>query len=110
MKTLFFFIVSLSASLTSLTIYAAYPSYEKGVAANSIAREQSPNVELTRRLRAKIMSDKQLSTEAQNINIITEEKSITLKGSVAGRAEKVKLENYARAMAGKKKINNQLTY
>lgn len=106
MKTLLFFIVSLS----SLSLYAAYPSYEKGVTANSVLKEQSPEIELTRRLRARIMSDKQLSPEAQNVKIITEEDSITLKGSVSGRAEKAKLENYARGMAGKKKVYNQLTY
>lgn len=106
MKILLVFIVS----LVSLSISAVYPSYEQGLTADSQMKAQGADIELTRRIRARIMSDNQLSTEAHNIKIITEEKSITLKGPVATRAEKVKLENYTRAMAGDKKIYNQLTY
>lgn len=67
-------------------------------------------MEMTYRLRAKIMSDNQLSTKAHNISIITNPESITLVGEVASRAEKVKLENYARSMAGDLKVFNQLKY
>ena len=90
-------------SISSVSVLAAYP-----VETQKEAREAE--MDLTRRLRAKIMADNQLSTEAHNVKIITMPKAITLKGPVASRAEKVKLENYARSMAGDKKVYNQLTY
>lgn len=73
-------------------------------------KESDARMELSLRLRAKIMSDEQLSTQAHNVSIITNEESITLKGKVATRAEKVKLENYARSLAGRLKVFNQLEY
>lgn len=75
---------------------------------SSVSREA--DVELTRSLREKLMADDQLSTSAKNVKIITNKRSITLTGPVANRAEKVKLENMARSMAGKKKVYNRLTY
>lgn len=75
---------------------------------SSVSREA--DVELTRSLREKLMADDQLSTNAKNVKIITNKRSITLTGPVANRAEKVKLENMARSMAGKKKVYNRLTY
>jgi hyperosmotically inducible protein len=68
------------------------------------------DVEVTRSLREAIMADNQLSTSAHNIKIVTVKKAIILKGRVASKAEKVKIENLARARAGDKKVYNRLTY
>ena len=68
------------------------------------------NLEVTQKLREAIMSDKQLSTEAHNVKIVRVENAIILQGHVARRAEKIKIENLARAMAGKLKVYNRITY
>lgn len=92
--------------------YSAYPTYSPGTLYHEkdATAVMTKEMELTRKLRARIMADNQLSTEAQNIQIITNPKDITLKGKVSSRAEKVKLENYARSMAGDKRVYNQLKY
>lgn len=68
------------------------------------------DVELTRKLRERIMAENQLSTRAKNIQITTADEAILLEGPVANREEKVKIENLARTIAGKKKVYNRLTY
>lgn len=78
--------------------------------AQSQAQATDADTELTRKLREKIMADNQLSTSAHNIKIITVNEAITLAGPVANKAEKVKIENFARSMAGKKKVYNRLSY
>jgi len=83
---------------------------QQGITADTQMKSSDSKTEMTRRLRAKIMADDQLSTQAHNVKIITNGEAITLKGTVANRAEKVKLENYARSMAGELKVFNQLEY
>jgi osmotically-inducible protein OsmY len=110
----------IAISLGSIATYGAYPTNsnlttttpanQQGVTADSQMKALDSQTEMTRRLRAKLMADDQLSTEAHNIKIITLQNGITLKGPVATRAEKVKIENYARSMAGEMKVFNQLTY
>lgn len=78
------------------------PSY------SAIPEHRDPGVVV--QLRKAIMDDDQLSTSAHNIQILTEKNSIILKGRVASRAEKVKIENLARARAGNKRVYNRLTY
>jgi hyperosmotically inducible protein len=82
----------------------------KQITAESQTRGSKADIEVTRRLRAKLMADNQLSTSAHNIKIITVNEAITLKGPVANKAEKIKIENLAREMTGNKKIYNRLTY
>jgi osmotically-inducible protein OsmY len=73
-------------------------------------RAAGEDAQITRNLREKLMADNQLSTNAQNIKITTAKEAITLTGPVANKEEKVKIENIARSMAGKKKVYNRLTY
>jgi len=85
--------------LSSLVAFSATPKYS-----------DDKNMEVTRKLREAIMSDKQLSTSAHNVTIVAEENAIILEGHVATRAEKIKIENLARARAGKMKVFNRITY
>lgn len=118
-------ILSTGALLLACTTYPAFsvtpdfPQYEKDntalnrnlpVTAESQLEGTVADVELTRRLREKLMADSLLSTSAHNIKIITVGEHITLTGPVANKAEKQKIENLARSMAGTKKIRNQLKY
>lgn len=73
-------------------------------------RKKDADVEVTRQLRERLMSENQLSTQAKNIQINTDQDAILLEGPVANREEKVRIENLARSMAGKKKVYNRLTY
>ena len=108
-------LILLTLTLASLPAYFAYSSYPSTSPGTLYPEKEatavlSKEMILTRKLRARIMADNQLSTEAQNIQIITMPKDITLKGKVSSRAEKVKLENYARSLAGDKKVFNQFKY
>lgn len=80
------------------------------VTAESQMKSTEADTEITRKLRERLVADDQLSTNAHNIKIITSKDSIILKGPVANRSEKVKIENMTRTMAGKKKVYNRLTY
>lgn len=82
----------------------------EGLTAQSQSKGTRGDVEVTRLLRKRLMEDDQLSTNAHNIKIITIENTITLRGPVANKEEKVKIENLARSVAGPKNIDNQLTY
>jgi len=73
-------------------------------------RKKDADIEVTRQLRERLMSENQLSTQAKNIQINTDQDAILLEGPVANREEKVRIENLARSMAGKKKVYNRLTY
>lgn len=118
-------LILISLTFTSYASFAVTPMSEEraviekdntGRNANETITAQTQmkgtaaDVEVTRKLRERIMADNQLSTDAKNIKIITVNDAITLKGPVANRAEKVKIENFARSMAGKKKVYNRLTY
>ncbi len=56
--------------------------------------------ELTRRIRRAIASDKQLSTNAHNVKVITQGGKVTLKGPVRSPEEKQAVEAKAAAIAG----------
>lgn len=106
-------------SYPAFSVTPDFQQYEKdntalnrdlSVTAETQLKGSDADVELTRRLREKLMADNLLSTSAQNIKIITVGEQITLTGPVANKAEKLKIEKLARSMAGKKKIRNQLNY
>jgi osmotically-inducible protein OsmY len=65
--------------------------------------------ELTAKVRKAIMADKDLSTYAHNIKIITQNGSVTLKGPVKSDEEKQKIESDAAAVVAPGSIVNQLT-
>ncbi|MDO9182311.1 MAG: BON domain-containing protein [Bacteriovorax sp.] len=68
------------------------------------------NEDITYQLRNAILSDSELSKSAHLIKITPVKNAIILEGHVASRAEKVKIENLARARAKKNKVYNRLTY
>lgn len=80
------------------------------VTAETQARGTKENVEVTRKLRERIMADDQLSTNAKNIKIITVGEVITLSGPVSNRQEKQKIENMARQIDRTKRVQNKLKY
>jgi osmotically-inducible protein OsmY len=83
----------------SIYAFAANSAFSKSdsknlhsrLSADSQMKATPKQTELTRKLRAKILTDDQLSTKAHNIKIITMRSAITLKGSVSSLAEKIKI-------------------
>jgi osmotically-inducible protein OsmY len=121
-KTLLLLALSLSSisafSETSKTVHrevvekdnTALNRNDTQVTAQDQSKGSEADVEVTRKLRAKLMADDKLSTNAHNVKIVTIGKTITLEGPVENKEEKSKIEALARGMATNKKINNKLTY
>jgi hyperosmotically inducible protein len=66
--------------------------------------------ELTQKIRRSIMDDKSLSTYAQNIKIISQDGTVTLKGPVKSADEKKNVVAKAVAVTGnKEKVTDQVT-
>ena len=65
---------------------------------------------LTKKIRQSLVSDKSLSTYAQNVKIITKNGMVTLKGPVHTEDEKSTIASKAAEVAGgQDKVTNQLT-
>jgi hyperosmotically inducible protein len=70
--------------------------------------ENKADLETSRKIRKSIVDDKNLSTYAHNIKIITQDGVVNLKGPVRSVAEKEIVENKAADIAGKEKVKSQL--
>lgn len=66
------------------------------------------DVELTRQIRQALMADKTLSTNAQNIKIVTLGGKTTLRGPVKNIHERERILKLASKVAGSKNIDNKL--
>jgi len=63
----------------------------------------------TQKVRKAIMADKNLSTYAHNVKIITNNGAVTLKGPVQSEDEKQKVASEAASVVGSDKVTNELT-
>ena len=63
----------------------------------------------TQKIRKAIMADKDLSTYAHNVKIITANGAVTLKGPVQSEDEKQKVASEAASVVGPDKVTNELT-
>jgi len=71
-------------------------------------KQNSSDVELTRKIRSSITKDKSLSTYAHNVKIITQNGTVTLKGPVRSEEEGKAIESKAADVAGAANVKNQL--
>lgn len=78
------------------------------VTADTQAKTAKEDVELTRLIRQELMKDKNLSTYAQNIKIVTVEGVATLRGPVHSLEEKNKVGDHAKKIVGRAQILNEL--
>jgi hyperosmotically inducible protein len=67
------------------------------------------DVTITRNIRRAIAADKDLSTSAHNIKIITRQGQVTLKGPVRSAAEKEAVEAKATAVASAGRVKSQIS-
>jgi hyperosmotically inducible periplasmic protein len=73
--------------------------------------DQSSNKEdldLTQNIRKALVKDKNLSTTAKNIKIISIDGKVTLRGPVNSKAEKTEIFEKAQKIAGKDRVDDQL--
>src|SRR5882672_7968752 len=68
----------------------------------------SADLKTTQAIRQALMKDRELSTTAKNIKIITANGQVTLRGPVKTAQEKSKVDQLAKSAAGGAKIDDQL--
>jgi hypothetical protein len=79
----------------------------KSTAQNQSTRPES--LQITRQIRKQIMEQRELSTAARNVKVITDENgAVTLRGPVKSSAERQQLEQIARNNAPGGQVDNQL--
>jgi osmotically-inducible protein OsmY len=71
-------------------------------------KENRPDVETTRQIRRSITQDKDLSTYARNIKIITQNGNVTLRGPVRSEEEKKAIEAKANEVAGAGHVKSEI--
>jgi len=81
---------------------------QKGVPTADQQKMNPTDREITRKIRAKIVGDKSLSTYAHNVKIITQDGKVTLKGPVRTEDEKAKVEAVAVTVAGSTNVSNEI--
>jgi osmotically-inducible protein OsmY len=81
-------------------------SYHKDLTAQDTSAQKS-DAEVVRKIRSEITDNKDLSVNAHNIKIISQNNQIVLKGQVADANEKMKVEEIAKRFAGNTKVLNQ---
>lgn len=71
-------------------------------------KNNSSDMEMTRRIRRLIMNDKALSTYAHNVKVITRNGHVTLKGPVDSRKEKELVAAKATEVAGQGNVTDEI--
>jgi hyperosmotically inducible periplasmic protein len=80
-----------------------------GDMATATDQSESPaDRETTRRIRAIIVADDGLSTNAKNVKIVTNAGTVTLRGPVETEQERSRVAAAAQQVAGNDKVQNQL--
>jgi len=68
----------------------------------------STDLKVTQAIRRALMKDRELSTMAKNIKVVTANGQVTLRGPVKTVQEKTKVDQIARSAAGGARIDDQL--
>ena len=68
----------------------------------------SADLKITQAIRRALMKDRELSTTAKNIKVVTANGQVTLRGPVKTAQEKAKVDHLARSAAGRAKIDDKL--
>src|SRR5215471_21474256 len=71
-------------------------------------KQNSKDVEITKKIRKLVTDDKGLSTYAKNVKIVTENGSVTLSGPVRTEAEKKSVEAKAAQVAGSTHVKSDI--
>lgn len=71
-------------------------------------KENASDLDITRRIRRAIITDKSLSTYAHNVKVVTQDGLVTLRGPVRSEEERDAIEAKAKEIAGNDKVTNEL--
>ena len=111
------------ACLSALSLAALAADNEKAKPDNTATNERdrsgetktsgdqsnnSADLRITQAIRRALMKDRELSTTAKNIKVVTANGQVTLRGPVKTAQEKAKVDQIARSAAGGAKIDDQL--
>lgn len=66
------------------------------------------DLDITQKIRKSVVADDSLSTNAQNVKIITSKGVVTLRGPVANAEEKANIGRIAQNVAGVSRVDNQI--
>lgn len=69
--------------------------------------ENQNDVDITAKIRRQVV-DTKMSTNAQNVKIMTQNGKVTLRGPVGSADERTQIEKIARSVAGEKNVDNKL--
>lgn len=81
---------------------------EKGAVTSETQSNKKADLDLTRNIRRGITGDKEMSTYAKNIKIVSRDGAVTLRGPVKSTEEKQRIDSIAKKVAGAAKVDNQL--
>jgi hyperosmotically inducible protein len=70
--------------------------------------ENKADIDITAKIRQRVVSEKDFSINAQNVKIITADGMVTLRGPVNSKTEHDTIERIAREVAGEGKVDNKL--
>lgn len=70
--------------------------------------ESPQDRDLTQRIRSSLMQANQLSSNAKNVKVITQDGKVTLRGPVSNDQEKNVIGSVAEGIAGKGNVSNEL--
>lgn len=87
----------------------AAPQSQSATAGAAQQSNQQSDITITRKIRRAVVKDKNLSTAAHNVTIVTKDGRVTLKGKVQSDAEKRTVESAAVNVAGQGNVDDQLT-
>jgi hyperosmotically inducible protein len=111
------------ACLSALSLAALAEDNEKAKPDNTATNERdrsgetktsgdqsnsSADLKITQAIRRALMKDRELSTTAKNIKVVTANGQVTLRGPVKTVQEKAKVDQIARSAAGGAQIDDQL--
>jgi osmotically-inducible protein OsmY len=110
---------TLLLSVASVALLNAAPQQQPASDNTKVNRADAPtaqqqtnsrsDVETSKQIRQSVVGDKNLSTYAHNVKIITRNGQVTLKGPVRTTEEKAAIEAKAVEVAGASNVVNQLT-
>jgi hyperosmotically inducible protein len=71
-------------------------------------KNMASDLKTTQQIRKRVIADKNLSTDAHNVKIVSVNGAVTLNGVVRSEHEKAVVQMKAAAVAGKEKVTNDL--
>jgi len=110
MRNTFTSTIALAAQLATASLGCALivAPLSAQATADQTATAKKADRQLMQKIRKAVVADKSLSTEAHNINIVSQDGTVTLRGTVKSDDEKKSIEDKATEIAGQGKVTSEL--